>query len=76
MRDTITVQMVWTCRRAQVLLPVVREMGRPRGHMRQEQLSAALARVAAAPWAALPQEAVQAVVANQQVSEKQHQAIF
>ena len=34
----------------QALLPVLREMGEPRGHLRQDALALRLALVAAAPW--------------------------
>ena len=40
----------------QELQPVLMEMGEPKGHVRQASLATLLARVAAAPWAALPHQ--------------------
>ena len=40
----------------QAILPVLRELGQPKGHVRQDALVTRLALVAAAPWKpAVPQ---------------------
>ena len=39
----------WYCA-PQALLPVIREMGTPKGHARQSSLETRLALIAAAPW--------------------------
>lgn len=38
----------------QAFLPVIREMGTPRGHLRQGSLKTRLALIAAAPWKTSP----------------------
>lgn len=40
----------------QELQPVLMEMGEPKGHVRQASLATLLARMAAAPWTAMPHQ--------------------
>ena len=46
----------------QALLPVMREMGEPRGHPQQARLELRLALIAAAPWRRLAQSQAQGQV--------------
>ena len=46
----------------QALLPVMREMGEPRGHPQQARLELRLALIAAAPWRRLAQAQAQGQV--------------
>lgn len=46
----------------QAILPVLREMGMPQGHVRQSSLEARLALIAAAPWKAAAPKPSQALV--------------